>query len=115
MPDGDSVRISTSVCPLEPLRAPTASRRTAALLIRAKLEPAPKSGAMAVVRLTGETTARSSVSIDPTQLARFELSPGGYDVQITMDNYATVNTHVALTLGCTLQITPALHGGSLRR
>ncbi len=115
MPEGDSVRISTNACPLEPLRAPTSKHRAAALLVLAKLEPAPKQGAMAVVRITGETTARSSVSIDPTQLARFELAPGSYDVQITMENYATVNTRVALTLGCTLQITPALRGRSVKR
>jgi|GEM_PF-3076517 len=115
MPDGDSVRISTNACPLEPPEKTTSKNRAAALLVIAKLEPTSKVGAMAVVRITGETTARTSVTIDPTQLARFELAPGSYDVQITMDDYATVNTRVALTRGCTLQITPALRGRSERR
>jgi archaellum component FlaG (FlaF/FlaG flagellin family) len=115
MLESDSARVSMNTCPLDPSRANPAANRTAALLVLATLEPSPKAGTMATVHITGETSARSAVSIDPAQLARFELAPGSYDVQITLEDYSTVNTRVVLTRGCNLKITPTLRGPSRRR
>ncbi len=82
---------------------------TAALLIALRHEPPKTPASEASVRIESETS-RSTVKIDPGSPARFELSPGLYDVRVSQEGYGNVTARVTLAAGCTATFSPLLRG-----
>lgn len=86
----------------------------AALLIALRHEPASTPASEASVRIESETS-RSTVKIDPASPARFELSPGLYDVRVSQEGYNNVTARVTLAAGCTATFSPTLQGRTGRK
>lgn len=109
MPDTATV-LTACAAPQSPSALPLPSP---ALVLSTQVSP-PRAGIEVTVRIEGETS-RSSVKINPSQPARFELAAGLYDVRVSLDGYVGAQARVRLAAGCVTQLSTMLRARAKQR
>jgi len=84
---------------------------SSALVLSLQLIPSTKTTDEASVRIESETS-RTTVKINVAEPARFELSPGLYDVRVTLSGRVPVTARIKLIDGCVSQVTTVMRGRS---
>ena len=91
--------------------APNASPRdTATVNVMLTTEPAASDSAEAAIRIEGETD-RSTMNVNASAPLTMRLLRGVYDLRISLAGYRAVSGQMALTAGCSTNLTITLRRG----